>query len=429
MRQLLNDFSNPDRSYRTLHVAGSKGKGSTSAFAASILHSSGLRTGLYSSPHVVSYRERVQVTDGCASDELQIEQFERIRRYIDARRGRVPERELPTTFELLTLFAFLVFEAARCDAAVIEVGLGGRLDATSLVRPEAAIITPIELEHTEFLGTTVRSIAAEKGAIIKRNTPVFVAPQRDEAMKVFERIAELRRAPLYRLDSMDTLEAKPTPQGTATTFTLPGHRTITATLKLIGKVQAQNAALAAWASLEAFSEVKLRSVKDGIETAWLPGRSEIVRPSDRLSLLLDGAHTEASIDLLCETVESLFPSRAHRVAIFGSVRGKAHPAMLARLHETFAAIVICRPGTFKPSDPELLLQSCRDVGAECVRIDGAREAIDFARSRLPEATGVIAVTGSFYLVGKITQELPGATAPTFDDTPSTGSAKDPHECH
>jgi dihydrofolate synthase/folylpolyglutamate synthase len=429
MRDLLSDFNNPHLSYRTLHVAGSKGKGSTSAFAASILHASGLRTGLYTSPHVVSYRERVQVTDGCASDELQIEQFERIRRYIGTLRSTVREQELPTTFELLTLFAFLLFEAARCDAAVIEVGLGGRLDATSLVCPQASLITRIELEHTEFLGNTIRSIASEKGAIIKRGIPVFVSQQRDEAMRVFDRIAELRKAPLHRFTAEDALGVSITRAGTRARMALPGHDSIEVTLRLLGRVQAQNAALAAWATLEVFPEVNERTVATGLEAAWLPGRSEIIRRKNEQSVLLDGAHTEASVALLCETVESLFPDKDQRIVIFGSVRGKAYRAMLDRMHETFASVVICRPGEFKPSDPELLLEACREAGSDCVRIDEANDAIAYAQRRLPRTGGVIVVTGSFYLVGKIRRELLNESAAGLQVQPLSGSSKDAAECH
>lgn len=425
MRNLLEDFSNPQLSYRTLHVAGSKGKGSTSAFAASILHASGLRTGLYSSPHVTSYRERVRVSDGCASDELQVEQFERIRRYIDSIGAGVPEAQLPTTFELLTLFAFLVFEASRCDAAVIEVGLGGRLDATSLVRPEASLITRIELEHTEFLGNTIRSIAAEKGAIIRRGTPVFVASQREEAAQVFDRISFLRRAPLNTLDGGASIEAAITPGGTQIRIALPGFAPIEAKLKLLGRVQAQNAALAAWAALMVFPEVSPESVGRGLEEAWLPGRSEIMTSQRGVRFLLDGAHTETSIGLLCDTVESLFTDVGKRVVIFGCVRGKSYRSMLARLRDTFATIVICRPGTFKPSDPELLEETCRELGARYARRDDADQAISYARNLLGKRGGVVAVTGSFYLVGKIRQAL---VALDLVDGGEEGPIKDATAC-
>lgn len=401
MRGLLEAFGRPHLAYRTVHVAGSKGKGSTAAMIASVLQRSGLRCGLYTSPHVIDYRERVRILDESLTDELQIRCFRMIESYVDRIRPSTPEAELPTTFELLTLYGLLCFREAGCDAAAIEVGLGGRLDATNLVLPVASVITPIELEHTDYLGDTLRRIAGEKAGIIKRGVPVFVARQHPDAEAVFVRVAELRRAPITLLER-ELVEFSPDlgPSGTALSARYSDGTTLDARLRLMGEVQAYNAALAALTVYRTFPAIPASTVREGLEAAWLPGRSELVPGNP--PILLDGAHTPASIEQVCRTAERICPDRARRVAIFGAVKGKSHHDMLRRIIGTFPSVIVCRPGTFKESDPQALHALCVSLGGSCRLILEAGDALADARAGSPE---LIVATGSFYLVGAIRQAL------------------------
>jgi dihydrofolate synthase/folylpolyglutamate synthase len=178
MRFLLSSFGNPERAFKTIHVAGSKGKGSTAAFAASILAASGEKTGLYTSPHVASYRERITVNGEEYPDGAYVSAVGRIRDFVESMdEADFPGGTSPTTFELLTLLGFLMFKESSCRWAVIETGIGGRLDATNLILPEVSVLTPIELEHTDILGSTIAAIAREKAGIIKPEFRSFPGPK------------------------------------------------------------------------------------------------------------------------------------------------------------------------------------------------------------------------------------------------------------
>ena len=405
MRSLLQAFGDPHLACRVIHVAGSKGKGSTAALIGSVLHTAGMRCGVYSSPHVESHRERVRILDGSLSDDLAIDLFRRIERHFEAIRPHVPPPLLPTFFELATLFGFLAFRETGCEVAVIEVGIGGRTDATNLVRSVASVVTPIELEHTDRLGFTLRAVAAEKSGIIKRGVPVFVGRQHPEALATIRRVAELRNAPAYILEEHTvSLDADLTLDGTGMTLRLSNGYSLETRLRLIGRVHAENAALAAFVVSEFFPDVDAARIAAGLAGAWIPGRSELV--SGRPAILLDGAHTERSIGLLCRTATELCPDRASRVAVFGSVTGKNHASMLAHLVPAFSRIVITRPGTFKPSDLDELRDACRELGGECEVCEDTDGALAAARSPAHGvAVGLIVVTGSFYLVGEARRRL------------------------
>jgi dihydrofolate synthase / folylpolyglutamate synthase len=396
MRRLLARYAAPHRATPVIHVAGSKGKGSTATFVAAVLHEAGMRCGVYSSPHVESYRERVRVLDGSLTDDVALSLFRRIERDVDAERARLAPAELPTTFELLTLFGFLAFRRTACDVAVVEVGIGGRTDATNVVDPLASVVTPIELEHTEYLGTTLREIAGEKGGVIKAGAPVFLGRQQPEAEATLRSIARLRGAQVVSLvETVSRLDAALDGGRTRVDLELPPGRVIGAHLRLAGSVQADNAALAALVVTSLYPSIPDDTVARGLARAWIPGRAELVGGSPRL--LLDGAHTPASIAHLCRTAADLEPDPSRRTAVFGSVRGKDHAAMLALLAATFPRIVVTRPGSFKESDIDSLYDACRATGAACSVAASVTDAFERTFTR-PES--LIVVCGSFYLVGE-----------------------------
>lgn len=224
MERLLSDFGDPQADIPTVHIAGSKGKGSTASFVEAGLRSLGLKTGLYASPHISDYRERFCIDGSFAVDYDIVEETARIYEHVEPLRSLPDAAErLPTTFELLTLLAFLLFRRAECDWIVLETGLGGRLDATNLCRPDLCLITPIELEHTEYLGTDLTSIAREKAGIFKNGIPVLLSRQTPEAERELLRVAASRHCPVRRLDDEVLIsDIRVDPGGTHATVRLTG---------------------------------------------------------------------------------------------------------------------------------------------------------------------------------------------------------------
>lgn len=402
MLALLERFGNPHRDFECFHVAGTKGKGSTAAFLASALQASGSRTGLYLSPHVSSYNERIGIDGAPVAPPLLAAIASRVAARIEA--GGIPALRGgfgPTTFELLTLLAFLCFRESGCRVAVIEVGIGGRLDATNVVTPEASLITPLDLEHTQLLGDSLGSIAREKAGIIKPGRPVFVGYQPAEARRVFEEAAASRGAPIeFLADRVERLEASVRLSGTSVVLKLSGDEERRFDLAMSGRFQAENAALACLALRETRPGIPFEAVRRGLASCRLPGRMEIAASDP--PLVLDAAHTPLATARALESFRELFPEAG--VLLFGSVAGKRPEDMARILAPAFAGIVITTPGTFKQSDPASLWHIFRKHNpAVELEPDPARaldRALQLSAGRLP-----ILVTGSFYLLGEIKKAL------------------------
>jgi len=398
MRQLLALFGDPDRQVRIIHVAGTKGKGSTSALIASVLHAAGIPTGLYTSPHVASPFERIVVAGAAPRPEVIVRLGNAVKDAIDALPAEgMPGHYAVTTFELFTLLAFLYFRDQGCRDAVIEVGIGGRLDATNVVTPAACVITPLDLEHTDILGDTIEKIAAEKAGIMKSGVPAFVAAQPDAAREVFRQVSRERGAPVRFLDEEAALlESRADREGTSLAVQLRGEPRRDFRLSLLGSFQAENAALAYLALRRTRPEITEEQFRRGFLATTLPGRME-VRGEDP-PIVFDGAHTPLAVTRLLSSFRSIFPGDA--VLLFGSVAGKNPRAMAAILGPAFPRIVVSTPGTFKESSPAEVAEIFREFshGVELEK-DPARA---LARARaLSGGTRPILVTGSFYMVSEI----------------------------
>lgn len=404
MHQLLEIFGHPEDSFRSYHIAGSKGKGSTATFLASILKEAGFRTGLYTSPHLVSYKERITLAGEEIDDEIFLEQTSLIQDRLSCWR---PEDftggEYPTTFELLTCLGFLVFRELGCEVAVLETGMGGRLDATNVVHPIASILTPIELEHTEYLGETIAKIAGEKAGIIKGNTPVIVSPQIPEALEVFQQIAQSQNSPLHYLPAyLKSFVAHTHIEGTELHVewsknllpTQPPHRIF---LRLLGEVQAENATLAALTAALTVEGIPLEVVKRGLETAYLPGRFQ--RIQDSPPVYVDGSHTPLSARRLLHSFLEIHP-HPHTL-ILGIVSGKRYEEIAQILCPAFKRVIVTTPGTFRPSDPQALAACCTRYNSCARLIRDPQEALQVALASLPDGDASILITGSFYLAGEI----------------------------
>ncbi len=393
MQAIMAILGNPERSYSTIHVAGSKGKGSTASYIASALEAAGFRTGLYMSPHVSDYRERFTLSGRFFEDSLLVSVGNTLFSKLEGFRfcDELGENR-PTTFELYTAFAFLLFREAGCSWAVIETGLGGRLDATNILLPKASVLTPIELEHTDILGDTIEKIAIEKSKIIKKDVPSFSALQSPEALSVFRREAALQDSDFHYLGDLVSCVSEDRIEF------IDGYRW-TCHLAMAGLVQAQNCALALLVIRSLGLYVPGRT-EEALSGNSLPGRMELV-PWKR-PLYLDGAHTKNSMLHLLETFRGIFPGRSG-ICIFGAVTGKNHLEMAKQVLYAFDVVVVSRPGTYKTSDIgalyELLL-SLKGPTQNVVLRESASDALSYCLEHTAPGEPVLAA-GSFYLAGEI----------------------------
>ena len=403
MEKLLLFFDNPEKDYKTIHVAGSKGKGSTSKFIAVGLKSFGYKVGIYASPHLLDYRERFTICGDFFSNDVlisvglyilnKVKDFKFIDEWGETK---------PTTFELFTLFGFMLFSKSNCDYAVIETGLGGRLDATNTINPILSVICPIELEHVLILGDTIEKIAIEKSKIIKPNTPVVAATLKDEARMVMIKEAELNNSPLTLLESkVKSIESNTTKAYEDTKITWVDNSINNLKLQLKGSVMAQNAALAILAlkTLNYYSEEMITS----INKATLDGRFQLL--DTKPDLYIDAAHTKISISSLISSIKQI-EERKKCTLIFGSLIDKDHKSIAPILLDNFDNIIISRPGTFKKSDTTALYNLFQNLNTNSnieMLID-ADKALERAYELTPK-DGCILVCGSFYLASEIALAL------------------------
>ena len=397
MQAIMKALGNPQDSYRSIHVAGSKGKGSTASYIASGLEAAGFVTGLYMSPHVSDYRERFTLCGRYVSDDILVSTGNILAKGLEDFHFNDSMGETqPTTFELYTAFAFLLFKQVGCQWAVIETGLGGRLDATNIIQPEASVLTPIELEHTDILGDTIAKIATEKSKIIKKDRPSFSAFQVPDALEVFRKEALEKNSDFHYLgDEISEV--------TERNIRFRNGYSTELNLAMPGLVQAQNCALALLV-LRTLGLYREGATEKALEKNALPGRME--RINWKRTLYLDGAHTQNSMGHLLETFRSMYPGRSG-ICIFGAVAGKNHDAMCDEVLQAFDHVVVCRPGTFKRSDPKALyelLMSKKRPNQKAVLIEDASEALAYCLNNT-EASEPVLAAGSFYLAGVIKEAL------------------------
>ena len=331
MRALLELAGSPERELRFVHLAGTKGKGSTAAMIARMLMAAGRRVGLYTSPHLITFRERMRVNGEMISEEEFARQVEGVVAAIEALRDSTSGP--PSFFEVLTLVAVQWFAQQHAEVVVLETGLGGRLDATNVFTPLATAITTLAVDHTSELGDTLAQIAGEKAGIIKPGVPVVSAPQLAEAAAVIARVANEVGSPLYRVGH----ELRLLPGGrislSGQRFSLAGRLDDYRDLRcpLLGEHQRVNAAVAvglAECLREAGEPLSAEAIRTGLARVVWPGRLQILQ--DAPLLLLDGAHDPAAIAALLTALEQYFPARPRRF-VLAFLRDKDWPRMLAQL--------------------------------------------------------------------------------------------------
>jgi dihydrofolate synthase/folylpolyglutamate synthase len=396
MQELVTSLDNPQQAYPIIHVAGTKGKGSVCVLCANALHEAGYKVGLYTSPHLDDYAERIQIDGEFISHGELAELVNEINPHVAA----IPEL---TTFEITTALAFLYFAKQKVDAAVVEVGLGGRLDATNVVVPLESVITSISFDHTLLLGNTLTQIAGEKAGIIKPGIPVVTSPQEEESRLVIERIAQERSSPLLQVgrdilyeEISNSLKGQTirvwSPTGNLSTpiiFSIP----------LLGSHQMENAATA-YAALEILSQQGIQITKDAIKRGFAkvfwPGRFEIVQYSP--PVILDCAHNRDSAKKLCLTLKQYYPNKPV-ILVFGASEDKDIQGMLFELMPLVKELIAVKSFHPRAIDPDKLVEMAQTYRHPIDCVEHIPEALEKALHLVSE-DGVVLVTGSIFVVAE-----------------------------
>jgi len=401
MKRLAALLGDPQRSVRSIHIAGSKGKGSTASYVHSILGSAGFKTGLYTSPHLVSFRERIRIGSELISEGDLARILDRIKGAVESsmKDGR------PTFFEIYTALAYIYFKERGADFAVYEVGLGGRLDATNLIEPLVTAITPLSYEHTDKLGHTLREIATEKCGIIKRGCICVSAPQEEEALKVIEDRCKEMKVRLILVGRDIKFEELASDEN-SNTFGVSGPFREYENLKtsLIGPHQMVNAvtAIGVIEALELQNViVPEEAVRNGIRDAKWPGRLEVI--DRRPFVLLDGAHNKASARILAEAVKKIFKYNK-LILVFGVSKDKDVKGILEELIPLSGSIVLTKSKVPKRAMEPVKIKeeilNMKSNAKDMILTYNTEEALNGALS-IARPEDLVLITGSLFIVGEV----------------------------
>jgi dihydrofolate synthase/folylpolyglutamate synthase len=399
MRTLLKRLGNPQESFKSVHVAGTKGKGSTCAMIAAMLQACGYRVGVYSSPHLVDIRERITIN----GQMIPQADFGRLVRQVEPIVARIKPH--PSYFDVLTAVAFKYFADQKVDIAVVETGLGGRLDSTNVIKPEVTAITSISKDHMAQLGNTLGKIAAEKAGIFKKGVPAVSVIQNPEAEAVLKQVAEQVGAPLdipgksiefsYRFESSRMLGPH-----NRVCLTTPNTRFEHLAVPLIGEHQAINCGLA----LAVMDRLKGRGVEindakamEGLAKTVIPGRMEMVSTTPRV--LVDAAHNAASVDALMRAIGQHIPYDS-MVVIFGCCGDKDIPGMLDRITAGADKVIFTNVNNIRSADPNELAARYVELYGKMAQVAPTLDEAMAIAQRAVTKEDLICITGSFYLVGE-----------------------------
>ena len=422
MRALLGAMNHPERAFPSVLIAGTNGKGSTAATLASILTASGLKTALYTSPHLMRINERIRIN----GEEISDDDFAALHGEVDRIADRlVEQKELPwhpSFFEMMTAIAFAYFARASVQIAVLEVGMGGRLDATNVVEPLVSVIADISLDHQKFLGNTVTEIAREKVGIIRPGGVVVTLPQQPEANDVIGNtildlgargVSAVQYVPPVSPNSAEYLVPS-TEKEPMSRYPLQVMGTeILVESRLVGRHQLRNVALAVATaeelSKQGFTGITAASIASGIREARWPGRFEVLPAHADSSgrrwteIVLDVAHNPAGAWALRSTLSERYGDRP-LIFVFGAMRDKAISEMTEILFPLALRVLATRPENPRSASPEEIQQAASRTGTEIVPVAEVAAALEKARADAEPET-VIIVTGSMYLVGEVMRLL------------------------
>jgi dihydrofolate synthase/folylpolyglutamate synthase len=390
---LLSRLGNPQNAYKTILIAGTNGKGSTAAMTASILRCAGYKTGLYTSPHLIDVRERIAV-DGKKISRLDF------RRTVGAVKREI--KQPVTYFEVLTAAAFLYFQRRKIDIAVLEAGLGGRLDATNVCRPLVSVITNVGFDHTAYLGNTLTAIAREKAGIIRQNGICITAAKQKKVLAVLESACRRRRASLYCIGK--DMKIKRQKDGILAYRGIYGDLN-NPVIPLAGRHQLDNAALAL-AAIEITGKNGLpvddAAIRKGLaETHW-PARLEVLLKSPLF--VLDGAHNPAGINVLCRALKNDF-SYHRLILIFGALADKDYRRMLRKIAPLAEQIILTQLQSKRAVPVKDIYEYVQKLGYKAVIAKNVAGALERAL-KLAGKEDLICATGSLYLAGEVKQAFP-----------------------
>ncbi|PIE98423.1 MAG: bifunctional folylpolyglutamate synthase/dihydrofolate synthase [Treponema sp.] len=414
MSEYAKFFGNPHLAYRTIHVAGSKGKGSVTTMLASILREAGFTAGLYTSPHIVDFRERITMAGAFFDEKKYSSAYGKI---ISSFNAMLAEGVYfkPAWFEIVTMLAFLLFREENLDWGVFETGIGGRLDSTNIIAPCVCVLMPIELEHCGILGNSIEEIAFEKAGIIKPQVPVFCFTQQEAALQVFKEIADKKKAPFFYLpEIIDEFQFDISKEGGNITLKFSKNnpvgilfsRPIETTLPFFDEVQGMNACIAASVIKYLFHDIDETVIETGLKNASLQGRFEVIKNAP--FVVLDGAHTMQSIQYCLKAYLSLV-KRDDGILVFAAAKDKNTEMIAPLFSGKFSKIYLTIPGDFKASN---LSKTTDDFNKHLIDSNTAlsvsynfdeviKEAYIFSRN----TNKPLLITGSFYLVGEAKKHI------------------------
>ncbi|WNM56745.1 bifunctional folylpolyglutamate synthase/dihydrofolate synthase [Candidatus Nitrospira allomarina] len=401
---ILGRLGNPQHRYPTLHVAGTNGKGSSSAMLARILEASGYRVGLYTSPHLIDFRERIRVQGTDISEESVCALTDQMRRIAN------PLTTL-TFFEFTTALAFLHFQHQQVDIAVVEVGMGGQFDATNVLSPMGALITGISFDHEAYLGDSLQKIAREKAGIITQKSPVVLGPMPKDILHIFETQARKWQAPCFRMGQefslLETSATTFTYQGPG--WTLPGLQT-----NLPGRhqlVNATNALALLETAVDGTFPISPSAIRTGLQDVRWRGRLEIVQQNPLL--LLDGAHNLAAAHVLFDFLHSQIHDGAGRklILVVGMMRDKNLQEFLRVFIPIVDHLILTQPRIERAASVDELNQAVDHKNLVPCLLADSWEAVCRAKD-ISNPTDVICVTGSLFLVGEVLNRLTQPGFPT-----------------
>lgn len=377
-------LGNPQKAFKAVHIGGTVGKGSTAHLVASILSRQGFRCGLFTSPHIYDVRERFTINGKVINKR----EFVSLLREIKERIETIPDFH-PTQFEVHTALAFLWFARQGCDIVVVEVGLGGRLDATNIISPLLTIITDIGIDHTDLLGSTIEEIAEEKGGIIKEGVPLLTSAE-GKALEILRKQCEEKRAPLFPLGKKIFYEGEKeltvdTPWGK-----IGGLRS-----RLRGTHQRKNIALAVSAGL--YLGCCEEAIREGVKRVRIRGRFEVVRR--RPLVIIDGAHNPSAMRALRETLERYSPNKKV-LLVMGMLKDKPIEESMREIMPYAELVVLTPPPSERSAPLELLCNVARKFNRNIVGVEDNEEAVKVALAQAGK-DDIVLITGSFYLIGAL----------------------------
>ncbi len=394
IRRLLSLLGDPQKDLRYVHIAGTNGKGSTTAFLSSILMESGLRVGIYTSPYLERFTERIRLGDTEIPEEDLCRLTETVKNVTEEMGKNGGDK--PSVFEMISAIAFLWFREQKADVVVLEVGMGGRLDATNVIDcPDLAVITAIGWDHMETLGDTLPKIAWEKAGIVKPGGHLLAAPQSPAVDAVFQTVCLERKATLHTA-ALPVRTARPDLEGQS--FALPGFPDLH--IGLLGTYQIENASLAVQAALLLKKEgwpVTDRAILSGLDKAGWPGRFELLQKNP--AVLIDGAHNSDGVGALCRSLETYFPGQKITF-VAGVLADKDYGAMLPAVCPLADRVYTVTPPSPRALPAEDLAAWLKERGTDAVPCASVKEAVEQAMDHAGK-DGVVCAFGSLYYIGQI----------------------------